>query len=569
MRVGGTAPRAGFTERVGKLLGADPAVFGPFVRAYGLIVRRQSRMKLLRGVSQKAMGRLTPFHMACVMAAFLGVIVVVALGTLQPPLLGAIAAMTLGLLIVVFAVLFDYLEVLANPDEYRVIAAHPHDAWSVVSAKIFVVGRAIATLSLCYFTPSIVAIGFFRHSALAAVGFALGAALGTFSATLGAMLLGVGILARWGRVALLRVLPAIQAIFLISYFSISMGRRWLVAAGHSLGAELPSWITFLPSTWFLAPLEWATGTTTPATWLRATLAFGTVLGLMRVGARWQRSGFGETLLAVGEGAIPAARRRKSAATGVGEGGRAAARKNAKPGVSWIRDPATRSFLSMARIHARADLAFRSQMIVSLLMPAMIFLSPSISLGSRRQAFPELALIFAAGAVGFAIMSLTTASAASTRPEAFWPVLISPISRERYSLALCGVLRWWVVLPVAVGAGAWYLATAVAVPWHERIARAAGVAVYLELLVTLMRGIAPDPPFTVRPSRDRKLQWGQVAAMLIGFAICGGGGFSLFLVWLIRGWGAWLALAVLGALRVPLEFWTRWRVRRAWESLEAA
>ena len=196
MKEAGAAPAApGFTAWVGRLIGADPRVFIPFVRAYALIVRRRSRMKFSRGISAKAMGRVTPFHMACVASSVLGIAVVAALGTIQPPLLGAAAAMTFGLLIVVFAVLFDYLDVLTSPDEYRVIAAHPHDAWSVVSAKIFVVGRAIATLSLCFFIPNIVAIGFYRHSALAAGGFALGAALGTFSATLGAMLIGVGILA--------------------------------------------------------------------------------------------------------------------------------------------------------------------------------------------------------------------------------------------------------------------------------------------------------------------------------------------------------------------------------------
>lgn len=563
MTAGGAVPASGFTASVGRLLGADPNVFVPFVRAYGLIVRRRSRMKFSRGISAKAMGRVTPFHMACVMSALFGIAVVLALGTAKPPLLGAVAAMTLGLLIVVFAVLFDYLEVLMSPDEYRVIAAHPHDAWSVVSAKIFVVGRAIATLSLCFFTPSIVAIGFIRHSALASAGFALGAALGTFSATLGAMLVGVGILARWGRVALLRFLPAIQGIFLIAYFSISMGRRWLIAGGHSLGTELSPWFTILPSTWFLAPLEWVTGVGTPATWLRGALAFGTVIGLMSVGARWQRSGFGETLLAVGEGAIPVSKRRRR------QRERSAAGAGSKARTPWIRDPAVRAFFSLARIHARADLAFRSQMIVSVLMPMMIFISPSVSVGSRRVAFPELTLLFAAGAVGFAIMSLTTSSATSARPEGFWPVLISPISRERYSLAVRGLLRWGLVLPVAVAAGAWYLATAVAVPWHERIARVLGVAVYLELLATLMRGIAPEPPFTVRPSRDRRLQWSQVAAMMIGFAISGFGGFGLYLVWLFRGWGAWAGLVALSAVRVPVEFWTRWRVRRAWDSLDTA
>ncbi|HEU4724307.1 MAG TPA: hypothetical protein VFU59_03315 [Candidatus Eisenbacteria bacterium] len=563
------ATGTGATGWVGRLLGADPVVFGTFVRAYGLIVRRRSRMRFGRGVSRGAMGRISPFHLACATAALVGVGIILVVGTIRPPILGALAAMTLGLFIVAFAVLFDYLEVLVQPDEYRVIAAHPHDAWSVVSAKVFVVGRAVATLALCYFTPSVVAVGFFHHSLLPSVAFALGAAFATIAASLGAMLLGVGILARWGRVALLRFLPAMQAAFLIAYFSMSMVRRWLVAGGHSLGTALPAWLAFLPSAWFLAPLEWATGATTTATWLRAALAFGSVVGLVVAGANWRRSGFGESLLGLGDGANPSAGGRGSSSRAAPAAANRDAGARSKRRRSWVRDPATRAFLSMARIHARADLAFRSQMIISLMMPAMMFLSPSISLGARRQAFPEFVLLFASGAAGFAIMTLIAASAASTRPEAFWPVLASPVSRERYSMAPRGVLRWGLVLPVVLAAGAWYMATAAGVPWHERIARVAGVALYLELLVTLQRGIAPDPPFTVRPNRDRRLQWGQVLAMLVGFAICAGGAVGLGFLWLVRGWGAWVAFAVLGVWRVPVEFWTRWRVRRAWESLEAA
>jgi hypothetical protein len=523
-------------------------------------------MRFSRGIAKAGMASLSPFHIACITATFIGTAIILLLGQVQPPILGAIAAITFGLLLVVFAVLFDYLEVLVNPDEYRVIAAHPHDAWSVMLAKIYVVGRAIATISLCFFTPGILAMGFLRHSVVAAAAFALGAGLGTFVASLGAMLFGVGILMRWGRVALLRILPIVQAVFLVAYFSISMGRRWMMT-GHTLGAHLTPWISFLPSAWFLAPFEWATGTATAATAIRAALALGSVVGLAFIGAQWQRSGFGEALLAVGEGARGSGTSRRNRARGKNRTA-AASGTAAKPKAPWIRDPAVRAFFSMARIHVRADLAFRSQLVVSVLMPLMIFFSPAISLGSRRQSFPDLALIFAAGAVGFAIMSLTTASATSSRPDAFWPVLISPVSREHYSLALRGLLRWGLVLPFTVAAGSWYLATASAVTWHERIARVLGVAIYLELLVTLQRGIAPEPPFTMKPNRDRRLQWGQVAAMLIGFAICGGGAFGLFLLWLIRGWGAWFGAAVLLVWRVPIEFWTRWRLRRAWESLES-
>lgn len=550
MRSAGGVRARGFTEHVGRLLGADPGVFGPFVHAYARIVRRRSRMRLSRGVSPRAMARLSPFHMACILAGILGLAVAMVLVTIRPLVLGMVASITFGMFFVAFAVLFDYLEVLSSSDEYRVIAAHPHDAWSVMSAKIFVVARAVATIAACYFTPSIVAAGLLYRSPAAAAAYALSATLGAAAVSSGAMLLGVWILKRWGRVALLRFLPAVQVVFLVAYVAVSMGWRWIPAGGYSLGPGLPSWSTLLPSVWFLAPLEWATGIATPATGIRAALAVGSLLGLAVVGGRWQRSGFGETLLAMGDKATPARIRRK-------RGGRR----------RWIRDPAVRVFLFMVRVHARADLAFRSQLVMSVFMPAMMFLSPSVAMGTHRQAAPELALALVVVATGFAIMGLTTASTTSSRPEALWPVLTSPLARERYAHALRGVLRWGLVAPAAVLVGGWYLAAASAVPWHERIARVLGVAVYLELLVALQRGMLPDPPFTVRPNRDRRLQWSQVAAMLIGFAISAGGGLGLVLLWLIRGWGSWLGLGVLLFWRLPIEVWTRRRVRRAWEAFE--
>jgi len=545
-------------ERLAGLFGADPAVFVPFARAYALIVRRRSRMRLTRGISPKAMGRISPFQVACFFSALVGFGVAAATAGMNPSLMGSALALVFGSFLVVFAVLFDYLEVLASSDEYRVIAAHPHDAWSVLFAKIFVVGRALATLAACYYTPSILVIGFVRHSIVAAGAFALGASLATAAASLGAMLAGIGILARWGRVALLRFLPAIQALFLLGYVSMSMGRRWVFATGFGTGRVLPTWVTIAPPVWFAAPLEWATGTAVPATMLRAVLAVGSLAALGAIGFRWGRAGFGETLLAFGSGAAPSATRPKRAAAS----GRRPTRR------LWVHDPATRAFLSMVRIHMRTDLAFRSQMVMSTLMTAMIALSPSISAGARRHALPEVTLLLASAAIGMAIVSLTTASATSTRPEALWPLLISPVERVRYAMAPSRMLRWILVLPLVVVGGGWYVATAVNVPLPERIARVAGVAVYLDMLVTLQRGLVPDLPFSVRPNRDRRMQWSQVLAMLAGFAIGGGGGFGLFLMWLIRGWGAWVAAAVLLLWRFLVEPWTRWRVGRAADRLEA-
>ncbi|HET9950159.1 MAG TPA: hypothetical protein VFS09_00040 [Candidatus Eisenbacteria bacterium] len=551
------------TGRVGRLLGADPAVFTPFVRAYALIVRRRSRMKLTRGLSPRATGRISPFMVACFVSCLLGIAGVAVLFETRPALLGAVGALSFGAVIVVFSVLFDYLEVLASPDEYRVIAAHPHDEWSVLLAKFFVVGRALATIAACYFTPSIVAVGILYRSPLAAAAYAGGAALLTAAAALGATLVGVGIQARWGRAALLRFLPAIQTIFLVGYFSTFWGRRFIATTALFATKSLPAWASLIPTAWFAAPLEWAVGSAGPWTWLRGALAVGSVGSLLVVGAGWMRSGFGEPLLAMGGGGAAAAPRARPRTKSRARGGASARRR-----APWLRDPAARAFLSMSRVHVRADIAVRSQLLVSFLMPAMMFLSPAISLSGRRQAMPEVALLLAAGAVGMMIVSFTTASTTSTRPEALWAVLVSPLDRARYTMALRGILRWCLVAPLVLLAGGWYLATAAGVPLHERLARVAGVAVYLDLLVTLQRGLEPDFPFSARPSRNRRMSWSQVLGMLIGFSIGGGGGFGLFLMWLIRGWGAWAAVAVLLGWRFLAEPWTRWRVRRAAASIEA-
>lgn len=555
------------TDRLGRFLGADLAVFSPFVRAYALIVRRRSRMRLTRGISPRAMGRISPFMVACFFSGLIGLAGVAMLVQTRPALLGAVGALSFGAVIVVFSVLFDYLEVLASPEEYRAIAAHPHDEWSVLLAKFFVVGRALATLAACYFTPSVIAVGIVYRSPLAAGAYAVGAALLTAAAALGATLLGVGIQVRWGRAALLRFLPAIQTIFLVGYFSTIWGRRWIATSTLFAAKSLPAWASLIPTAWFAAPLEWAVGSAGPWTWLRGALAVGSVGSLAAFGAAWMRSGFGEPLLAMGtpaKASVSVAAKREKARAKIRDRSGVPARRHAP----WLRDPAARAFFSMARVHIRGDLAVRSQLVVSMLMPTMMFLSPAISMSGRRQAMPEVALLLASGAVGMVIVSLTTASSTSTRPEALWAVLVSPLERSRYTMALRGFLRWCVVAPLVLLAGAWYIGTAAGVPLLERFARVAGVAVYLDLLIVLQRGLAPDLPFSIRPSRDRRMSWGQVLGMLIGFSVGGGGGFGLYLMWLIRGWGAWVVLVVMLGWRFLVEPWTRWRVLKATASIEA-
>jgi hypothetical protein len=543
-----------------RALGADPAVFVPFLRAYALIVRRRSRMRLARGISPKAMGRISPFHVACFFAGLLGVGLAFATAGMQPSQLGAALGLTIGAFLIVFAVLFDYLEILASPDEYRVIAAHPHDAWSVLLAKLFVVGRALATLAACFYTPSVLALGIARHSLLAASAYALGAIGVTVVAALGSMLAGIAILARFGRVALLRFLPVIQGLFLAGYFSMSMGRRWVAASGIGAGGALPWWVTFAPPVWFAAPLEAATGTAVPATAIRALLAAASLAFLGGICVRWGRTGFGEALLAYGSGAPRASAPKLAARRAL-----RAARSRRAP---MLRDPSTRAYLSIARIHLRTDLAFRSQIVMSTVAPALMFLSPAISVGSRRSLLPEVTFLLGAAAIGVAIVGLMTSSASSMKPAALWPLLTSPVERAPFALAPRRLLRWFLVLPVVVVGGGWYLAAAATVPPVERIARVLGVAIYLDMLVTLQRGLMPEMPFSVRPNRDRQMPWSQVLAMLVGFAVGGGGGFGLFLMWMIRGWGAWVAVGALLAWRMLLEPWTRWRVRRAVGALEA-
>jgi len=237
------SPSAGWIAR---LLGADPAVFVPFARAYALIIRRRSRMRFSRGISPKAMGRISPFHVACFFAALLGTGVAVATVGMKFAFLAIVISLGVGSFLLVFAVLFDYLEVLASPDEYRVIAAHPHDAWSILLAKIVVVGRALGTLATCFFTPTLIAIGFALHSALAVAAFALSATLITIAASFGAMLFGIGIMAKWGRAGLVRFLPAIQTVFLVAYVTMSMGRRWIYMTGKAPGHAILQWLAFMP-----------------------------------------------------------------------------------------------------------------------------------------------------------------------------------------------------------------------------------------------------------------------------------------------------------------------------------
>lgn len=531
-----------FLDRLLRLAGADPAVFWPVARAQALLVKRRSRLAITR---RGAIARLSPFRMLCFFAALYGVFAVSFVAMARVPMLGLALAVAIGCVFLLLVVFTDYLDVLVDPREYLVLAAHPHDGRSLLLAKVAVVGRSLLILSLWLFTPAALCLAFGLNggSPLQGAAYLFGAFAAGAAAAVAGLFVGVALLTLGGRALMNRLLPFIQVGFQIAYIFVIGGQSLLRGiTAEAVPASLP-WI--LPTYWFLAPVEALRGGSSPSVWGRAALAVVS-LGLLAGGmTRWLGTHLGERLLEPLERAecaphLPQGRRRRFALFGRGERGR---------------------LFELLQIHLRSDWKTRSEF---LLMPLTgIFL---IVYYTRGSAAMRMGAGFVTFFYGWFLLLAVDVLTRSTRPQVLWCVLVAPVDRVKLSFSAVSLVRLFQLLPV----------TAVLVglevfggngPPLPRLFRLAELIAFGDLLILVGRGMMPEFPFS-RPSRAEGQDTGRrTVVMLLGGLAAGFGTAVITVSGLLGITGAAAGAALLFAARLPAAAWARRRVAQAAIGLE--
>ena len=537
--------------------GAQPATFVPVARAYGLIAGRRSRLREHRRGARPRPAKaswFTPFHLTCLTTFGLGCYTINAFLDRSEFLSGFILAATLGYVFIGAIALFDYFDLLFSSEEYRVLGAHPHHAWSIMVAKLVVVSRAILTLSLCFFLPSIVTVWIVSRRWEVAAVWGLCALTGALATGGAAAAFGSAVVARGGRSALLRILPWVQSGYLIVYFGVMMGRRVafdvLREAIHRSSALL--WL--LPSAWFTAPAEWLVGGANTGTWVRAGLAVAALAAIVIIGARSSRDGFGERML------LGPSVARAPAATG--------ARRHARI-PRPTKHAAERAFSRILLAHTRTDIAFRSQLLMAVLWP-MLFLGSQFfaGIGIGRFAHPSpLVLLSVLMPVSMAFWVGHNAFMISSRPGAMATLLASPVDRSRFAYAPIRMMRRWVMTPALVAVAAWYLLSPNSESLIARGWLLVAAAVILDTEILMNRGVMPELPFSSALNKGGRFAWVFLFAFLVTVTVVGSEVAGVAIARRIGGGAPAVTLAALGGVWFAARWWAKRRVARAAAEME--
>jgi hypothetical protein len=529
-----------------RLMGADPAVYRPVARAQRLILRRKTALGrssrgLLRGITPEQFLYLTT-------AVFSVYLLGLVLGA--PSKLIVVAfTLTTGAAFILMDLIADKFTVLADPDEYQVIAAHPHDAWSVVLAKIVAVGRSITILAACAFTLPAVATGIVFHSVAAGLAYAVAAAALTVTISAGGMLATAAIVALGGRTALHRALPFFHAVYAFLYVGILLGRDALMRV-EAPTIDALGWWKWFPTLWFTAPVEWATGRAGATTLSRAALAVGAFVVLLPLSARWIRTRFDERILE------PATRR---ARTKVREH---AASRTWRP--EWGVGP--RVFLRLLFAHLRSDVAVRGGVMAAFLMPVVMLISSQAS-SPPTKAWPQYTVTMVGAGVGYAAMLLVQVLQTSSRPAALWVVLISPNGRRAFSDAMTWVVRIVLLVPAVIGL-AIYMAGYDRWPVEVRVLYVVLVAILCDTGLVTARGFSPAVPFSLPVRSEQRFNWGLLVLLI---AVPGLLAVLSIVFTMLANMGVVSCLfpvVFAVVLRVLVGFWANWRVVRAAREAEA-
>ncbi|HET9226803.1 MAG TPA: hypothetical protein VFR31_09060 [Thermoanaerobaculia bacterium] len=518
-----------------RLFGGDPETFRPMYRARLQMIRRRARIVQSRK-REGSGGGSSPFLTLCLFSGGYGLFFLL-LATYNVPLLGAGIALTLGCAFLLLIVVTEHFDVLVDPREARVLAAHPHDDRSFLLAKLAVIGNSLAILGALLFGPTAVALGVRLKSIAAPFAFLAGAAGAVMAACASGMLIAALILHFGGRKALERMMPWFQVLFQVGYLLIIGSERAMriLTSPDALGMLLWS----VPSFWFLAPVELVAGRPVVPALERLLLAGAVLAVVLGIATRWLGQGLGERLLEPVENrSVPKARRR-SPRPSRGDRGR---------------------LLSLLRVHLRSDWRTRSELLVMpLLLVAWLFMSldreDAASLPMPVVLMFTWVLLISAGAL-----------TRSMRPDTLWFILVSPIDRLAFSLGTIPLLRGLLLAPAL--AGLFLLELRIAAPLEQRGAELLQMLVMGDLMLLLGKGFFPAFPFS-QPSQAEGSESGQRTAsiLLAGLASTAIGvlatvGFGRF------GTPGYLTGAlVFGLLRFPVAAWARRRSERAIDRLE--
>ena len=489
------------SDAIIRALGADPAVYRPMARAQARILSRRTR--LARGAGKIALKGITPFQLRCFLFAIFSVMMLGWIVGSASPIFGVALILTAGTSFLLLDLLFDKFDVLADADEYQVIASHPHDAWSVILAKLVSLGRSIAALAACAFLIPAIGAGFAFHSVWAAVAFAAAAAALSVAVSAGGMLIAALLVAAGGRRALLRFLPAAHTAYLVLYLGVIATRgalsRVAVPRLESLG-----WIQWaLPSVWFAAPVELVTGHAGPTTVARGSLALGSFALLLPLSAHWVRTRFDERILEPVRVRAQARPRR------------VAVRRQRDSKVPPGSILGLRAYWRILRAHLRSDTTVRNGMLMALLMPAMMVASQIYSMRMRAEGVVAMTLTFLVVAETF----LTRSSLMSSRPAATWFVMVSPRARLPYAGAVVTAVRLAAILPV-LAAGTIYSILAGTGPMWIRLAFVTLLALLADSMLLMLRLMSPDLPFSLPIRSKRPFRWSTLLGWAGMFAGCG-------------------------------------------------
>jgi hypothetical protein len=522
-----------------RLLGADPETFGPLYHVQKLLLARGTR--ILRKNSRKG-ALASSSSLLYLYAAVYGLMFVTLLVAARAPLLGAALALTIGGAYLLLIVVTDHFDVLVNPREALILAAHPHDGRSFLLAKVAALVRVLAVLALILFLPAGIATRFLWRSWLASAAFLAGAAGAGLATVLFGLLLGAALFKTGGRTAVDRLLPWLQGAFQIGYLFIIGGTHLvglLTASPRAVGVL--NWV--LPAFWFLAPLELLARGFAPAALARLGLAAGTLAFLLFGATRWLGTGLSERLLEP-----PARIARKP---------RKPARHRALRGGGSER---ARLF-AILRLHLRSDWRTRSEFLLVPMMGAFFILFYFRG-SSLSDVVPGMPAFFYCWMLMLSSDVLTRGS----NPESLWWILTAPIDRARFSLATVAMVRAFHLAPLFAAITIVEIWTGG--PWPYRLALLLELLALGDLLVVLGKAMFPDFPFS-RMRMEGGRAGSRAALTLVGGLVSGVAAALTFGF----GWfgvsGALAGAAAFALLHIPVSLWARRRAAAAAERLELA
>ncbi|HEV2853596.1 MAG TPA: hypothetical protein VHC97_12400 [Thermoanaerobaculia bacterium] len=524
-----------------RLLGGDPAVFHPLYRVQKLLLKRNVRVVQGRRQGRGFLSGVSPFALLCFYAVIYGIMGTLFFAMARSVFLGGALSLTLGCAFLLLVVITDNFDVLVNPREVLLLAAHPHDDRTFVLAKLAAIGRTLSILALLLFTLPGLMVGFVLRTPLGSILFFLGAAGASVATVMLGLLLAAALLKAGGRKAMERMLPWIQGAFQIGYLFVIGGQRLFERLTLSGPVDLGLWPWLLPSFWFAAPLELMAGPPSAPPFARLGLAAAT-LGLLLGGAvRWLGPGLTERLLEPVQQRTAAPARRK------------ASRHRKTGGREWSR------LFALLRVQLRSDWRTRSEFLLIPLMGAffLLFYFPDTPASSKG---PLMSTFF----YGWFLVLSADVLTRSSRPESLWWILASPIDRTRFSLSSLSMVRAFQLAPLFAAAVFAQVRAGAALP--VLIATAAELLALGDLLVLIGKGLFPDFPFS-RPRAEGGASGERTALTLVGGTVSGlfTGLVYVFSLWGVRG--ALTGAGVFLLLRFPLSFWTRRRAAAAADRLE--